>query len=112
MVPNIIQALLVLTAATSLTLLGRRRKVGWLFALAGEALWVAYALLIGSWGLICLAALYGTMHIHNYLKWGKQNASAAEDALEAFEEAYSQGYYDGRVDAEAEYEDRVPSYVH
>jgi nicotinamide riboside transporter PnuC len=53
-------------------LVGKKLKIGWLFGLGTSILWVLFALQTGQYGFIISAAVFGYLHIKNYIDWGKK----------------------------------------
>lgn len=54
-----------------LVLLGRKRRAGFLFSIAGEVLWTAAALNRGMYDLAVVCAVFGFMAALNFRQWGK-----------------------------------------
>jgi hypothetical protein len=53
-----------------LLLLGRRQRIGWLFGVVAELLWIARAMQVGGMqDLMAISTLYCVMATWNYLQW-------------------------------------------
>lgn len=56
-----------------LWLAGKRMKVGWLIALANEALWLAYTIATAQWGFLIAIVVYSFVYLKNWNEWRKDD---------------------------------------
>lgn len=63
--------LLTAWGVSALLLAGRRRAIGWAMGLAGQALWLAYAIATRQWGFLVSAFAYGAVYARNWITWRK-----------------------------------------
>ena len=61
--------LLTAVGVTGMWLTGRRLWVGWAVGLAGQTLWLTYAVVTGQYGFILASAAYGTVQYRNMRLW-------------------------------------------
>jgi nicotinamide riboside transporter PnuC len=54
-------------------LTGRKQRIGWLVGLATSCTWVVFALVSQQYGFIISSLFFGTLHIKNWIAWGKPN---------------------------------------
>jgi hypothetical protein len=58
--------LLTAVGITGLFVVSRGRTWGWLINIAGQVLWLAYAIVTGQHGFIVASLLYGGVFVLNY----------------------------------------------
>lgn len=66
---NTFSYILSAVSLTSLWLMGNKNKLGIVVGLAGQILWLAYALMLKQYGLIIGVVAYTIIHVRNLLKW-------------------------------------------
>lgn len=66
---NTFSYILSAVSLTSLWLMGNKNKLGIIVGLAGQILWLAYALMLKQYGLIIGVVAYTIIHIRNLVKW-------------------------------------------
>lgn len=66
---NTFSYILSAVSLTSLWLMGNKNKLGIIVGLAGQILWLAYALMLKQYGLIIGVVAYTIIHVRNLLKW-------------------------------------------
>lgn len=71
---NIWSYVLALGGILQIYLTGKKLKIGWLFGLGTSILWVIFALTTKQYGFIISAAVFGYLHIKNYIEWNKKDA--------------------------------------
>lgn len=54
-----------------IVLTGQKKRIGWLLGLATSCVWVAFALVEQQYGFLVSSAVFATIHIRNWIKWGK-----------------------------------------
>lgn len=64
--------LLMVVGVTGMFYAGRKVWWGWAIGLAGECLWLWYAIASKQWGFIPFALLYGIVYARNALSWRRQ----------------------------------------
>ena len=64
-------------ALTSLWLAGSGRWQGWLVGLLSEGVWVAYALVSGSYGLLLMVPAFTFVYARNLMRWRRGKEGAA-----------------------------------
>jgi hypothetical protein len=63
-------------------LVGSRKRVGFLLAVAMQLVWIGFALDSGQWGFIASAAVFSAVNVRNYLRWKRlDEAEARDDAV-------------------------------
>lgn len=62
---------LALLGIGQIVLTGKKKRIGWLLGLATSCLWVAFALTTKQYGFLVSSAVFGTIHIRNWIAWGK-----------------------------------------
>jgi len=55
-------------------LAGSRKWYGWAVSLSGESVWLAFAIVSKSWGLIPAVLVFSFVHYRNLQKWRKEPA--------------------------------------
>jgi len=50
-------------------LVGRKLKEGFLFELAGELAWIAWAVANRQWSILVVAAVFSVVLVKNYIDW-------------------------------------------
>lgn len=58
-----------------LWLAGSGRRLGWLFGVAAQILWIAYAIATQQWGFIVTAVAYAVVYLRGARKAAKQQGS-------------------------------------
>lgn len=53
----------------SMLLAGNKKRGAWLFALAGQLLWLVWILTTKAWGLLPMNLALWVVYGRNYLKW-------------------------------------------
>ena len=66
---------LVLSGASAMFVIGRKKRFGWLWFIFNEFMWTAYALITKQYGFILGAILYGIVGVKSYLHWSKKGIS-------------------------------------
>lgn len=62
---------------TSLLLLGRRRRAGFLIGAIANVVWLAFGFLSHSAGTVLANALFGFMNMWAWMRWRREEARAA-----------------------------------
>lgn len=57
---------------------GNKRSRGWAIGLANQALWLAFIVVFGAWGLLPLCGALTVMYTRNLIRWRRDEAWAAE----------------------------------
>lgn len=52
-------------------LTGKKRRIGWVVGFITSCMWATYAVLFGAWGFLFSAAVFGWIHVKNWLDWGE-----------------------------------------
>lgn len=52
---------------------GKKSKWGWFIGLAAQILWVIFAITTDQYGFIFSALAYGSVYLHNWLKWRREH---------------------------------------
>lgn len=55
-----------------LWLAGRKYRSAWIVGFATSCLWAVFAITTGSWGFLVSAAIFGYVHVNNWILWGKK----------------------------------------
>lgn len=63
---------------TGIFLAGSGRKVGWLIGLLIQPVWMLFAVITGSWGLLPLAIGYGTVYGRNLARQAAQEKRSTD----------------------------------
>lgn len=56
---------------------GSKRSRGWAIGLANQALWLAFIVAFGAWGLLPLSAALTVIYGRNLVRWRRDEALAA-----------------------------------
>lgn len=72
-------------ALVSCWLVGDRRRVGYLVAIALQAVWLAYAVATEQWAFIASATVFAVVNTRNYRKWKRLDEAEAEACGESHE---------------------------
>lgn len=64
-----------------LVLLGRRHRIGWLFGIAAECLWIWRAGRMGMPDLVFISTVYCLIASWNYLKWAEEGSGNGPESL-------------------------------
>ncbi len=78
------QGLALLTSTVTLYgmwLAGSHRWTGWLVGLANQALWLAFIVMFGAWGLLPLNVALVVVYSRNLVKWKRVNLPGVGDAV-------------------------------
>lgn len=54
-----------------IVLTGQKKRIGWIVGLATSCLWVAFALVTKQYGFLISSTVFGTIHVRNWIAWGK-----------------------------------------
>jgi hypothetical protein len=68
----------ILSANTILLmwLIGNKKWWAWLFGLAGQGLWILFAIIYQAWGLLPLATFLIIVYARNLMKWHRETKIA------------------------------------
>lgn len=69
------QAIALLTSAGTLIHMwqaGRKWRWTWLVGLANQAVWLAFIVAFGAWGLLPLSAALIVVYTRNHVLWGRE----------------------------------------
>lgn len=56
---------------TGLILLNRKNRIGWLFGIAAECLWIWRAERLGMTDLVFISTVYVCVAAHSFFSWGR-----------------------------------------
>lgn len=55
---------------------GNKHRLAWAIGLGNQALWLAWIIAVGAWGLIPMNAALWIVYARNHLKWAKETSDA------------------------------------
>lgn len=61
-----------------LWLAGSKRRVGWVFGIAVQPVWIVFAIATHQYGFVLSAAMYGLVYARNWWRWHAEQRSTPE----------------------------------